>query len=100
MNGLDELHELRHAFIASKHETYQRYFIRTTPLKHRFTIILGERGVGKTTTVIQYLVDAADNDSKSDKILYIQADHFLMKNMSLYEIAEKFYKLGGVLIAF
>ncbi len=35
-----------------------------------------------------------------NKILYIQADHFLIGKLSLYEIAEQFYNLGGELICF
>ena len=45
----DELRELSQSFIKFKFEPFRRYFISTTPLKHRFAIILGERGIGKTT---------------------------------------------------
>ncbi|PIV82951.1 MAG: hypothetical protein COW52_10930 [Nitrospirae bacterium CG17_big_fil_post_rev_8_21_14_2_50_50_9] len=31
----------------------------------------------------------------TDKALYIQADHFLLGDRSLYEIAEEFQQLGG-----
>ena len=43
----DELRELSQSFIKFKFEPFRRYFISTTPLKHRFAIILGERGIGK-----------------------------------------------------
>lgn len=96
----EELKELSQTFIKLKFEQYRRYFIETTPLKHRFSIILGERGIGKTTTLIQYLLDYTDQDLFSDQILYIQVDHFLIGGTSLYEIAETFYRLGGKFIAF
>lgn len=96
----EEIRELSQTFIKLKFEQYRRYFIESTPLKHRFSIILGERGIGKTTTLIQYLLDSADQNLLSEKILYIQADHFLMGKTTLYEIAEKFCKLGGRIIAF
>ncbi len=96
----EDLRELSQNFIKLKFEQYRRYFIRTTPMKHRFAVILGERGIGKTTTVIQYLVEAAKGNPLSDEILYIQADHFLIGKTSLYEIAETFVKLGGKQIAF
>ena len=38
----EELRELSQAFIKLKFEHYRRYFIKSTPLKHRFSIILGE----------------------------------------------------------
>lgn len=96
----EELQELSQNFITLKYQQYRRYFIRNTPMKHRFSIILGERGIGKTTSVIQSLVDFVNGDFVSDEILYIQADHFLVRGMSLYEIAEKFTRLGGKVIAF
>lgn len=95
-----ELQELSQSFIRIKLEPYRRYFIRQTPMKHRFSIILGERGIGKTTTLIQNLLDFVDGDLVSDKILYIQADHFLVRKTSLYEITETFVRLGGKAIAF
>lgn len=97
---LDDIYVLSRTFITQKKESYRRYFIKQTPLKHRFAIILGERGIGKTTTLIQYLLDAANDQLHSDEILYIQADHFMVGRLSLYEIAESFNKLGGKIIAF
>ena len=77
---------------------YERYFIRTVPLKHRFAIILGERGVGKTTTLIQYLLKTTDGDQLSNDILYVQADHLLIGTTTLYEIARELlsYVAGNV----
>ncbi|MFI5343744.1 MAG: ATP-binding protein [Chlamydiales bacterium] len=98
--SFEELQELSQSFIKLKYEPYRRYFIRQTPMLHRFSILLGERGVGKTTTLIQNLLDFANDNPVSDKILYIQADHFLVRRMSLYEIAEKFIRFGGQFIAF
>ena len=96
----EELKELSQTFIKLKFEQYRRYFIKRSPLKHRFSIILGERGIGKTTTLIQWLLDSANQNPLSDNILYIQADHFLMGKITLYEIAESFCRLGGKAIAF
>lgn len=96
----EEVIDLSRSFISLKYAKYRRYFIRQTPMKHRFSIILGERGIGKTTTVIQHMLDFVDGDFISDKILYVQADHFLVRSMSLYEITEKFTRLDGKVIAF
>jgi uncharacterized protein len=96
----EEVRSLSIDLIKVKLEQYRRYFIRTSDIKHRFAIILGERGIGKTTTLVQYLMQAANNDISSDSILYVQADHFLIGRTSLYEIAESFVRLGGKYIAF
>lgn len=97
---LDDLRALSRQFIDLRNQKYQRYFIKTKSLDHRFGIILGDRGVGKTTTVIQYLMQHARDDLQSKKVLYIQSDHILLGNRSLYEIAEEFYNLDGEFIAF
>ncbi|MFN3234501.1 MAG: ATP-binding protein [Gammaproteobacteria bacterium] len=96
----DELVKLSHDFITTRARSYERYFVRTISVSHRCCFIVGERGVGKTTTVIQYLLRHANEDPFSKKILYIQADHFLLGNLTLYEIAEQFEQLGGEVIAF
>lgn len=97
---LDGIRALSRKFIELRYQAYQRYFLKTHPLDNRFSIILGDRGIGKTTTLIQYLVQYAKGDFLSPRILYIQSDHILMGTLSLYEIAEEFSELGGELIAF
>lgn len=97
---LDEFRNLSQHFLEIKNQTFRRYFIQTTSLTQRLSMLMGQRGIGKTTTLIQYLLSQVNNDRFSPDILYIQADHFLMGDTSLYEIAEKFNALGGKLIAF
>lgn len=98
---LDDLISLSRKFLSLKNNKYRRYLISSTNFnKSRISLILGQRGVGKTTTLVQSLLDNVDQDIFSNKILYIQADHFQMGNKTLYEIAEEFLALGGKWIAF
>ena len=97
---LDELRKLSLNFLKTKNSPYRRYFIQTHPFKHRLSILLGQRGIGKTTTLVQFLLDSASQDLFDSSILYVQADHFLVGNSSLYEIAEEFQAMGGKTIAF
>lgn len=97
---LDELRKLSRQFLKLKNSPYRRYFIETNPFKHRLSILLGQRGVGKTTTLVQYLLDTVEQDLYSDDILYVQADHFLVGDSSMYDIAETFQAYGGRTIAF
>jgi predicted AAA+ superfamily ATPase len=97
---LSDVNSLSLQLMKSRRRDYERYFIRTVQPKHRFMIILGERGVGKTTTLIQYLLSHSEGDFHSDKILYVQSDHFLVQQTTLYEIAESFTQMGGKYIAF
>lgn len=96
---LESLRELSQHFLQIKQLAYHRYFYRFMQSLPRMAVLLGQRGVGKTTLLIQYLLDYAEGDRFSPKILYVQADHFLMGNLSLYEIAEQFHLTGGKVIA-
>ena len=99
IENIEDLFRLSQQFLVAKNQQYRRYFIEKTDLSHRMNIIIGARGIGKTTTVIQSLLDHADGEIASQKILYLQADHFLMKNHKLYEIAEYFTQHGGEYLA-
>ncbi|MEW6088490.1 MAG: AAA family ATPase [bacterium] len=97
---IEELFKLSQNFINIYNREYKRYFLKVNPLTNRFSIITGQRGVGKTTAMIQYILSSYNNDIFTDKAIYVQADHFLVGKYSLYEIAEQFYKLGGELLCF
>ncbi|MBS0637568.1 MAG: 3-dehydroquinate dehydratase, partial [Verrucomicrobia bacterium] len=73
---LEDLTKLSQEFIRLKDSSYRRYFIQLKPFRHRLSLLLGQRGIGKTTTIVQFLLDNAEQDIYSKKILYIQADHF------------------------
>ncbi len=97
---LDKLFVLSWKFIENYNREYIRYFKKEHSLNNRFSIILGPRGVGKTTVIIQHLLDYVKHKKYSKKAIYIQADHFLIGNSSLYEITEDFINEGGELICF
>ena len=96
---LDELIPLSQSLIRLRHRDFKRYFLRDNLLTNRFSIIIGQRGIGKTTAMVQHLQEYSDNQP-ANKTLYLQTDHFLVSRSSLYEITDQFYKLGGELICF
>jgi predicted AAA+ superfamily ATPase len=61
-------------------------------------MITGQRGVGKTTCIIQHLVDQHPDYASSQKCLYLPADHFVVAQKPLYEIAADFSNGGGELL--
>lgn len=97
---LDELRRLSLHFLQIKNSPYRRFFIQTTRFSHRLSVIIGQRGVGKTTTLVQALLDYAKGDLFDKKILYVQVDHFQMGLTSIYEVAEQFQAYGGEFLAF
>lgn len=96
----EKILEISRHFLKIKNSSYRRYFIKNIDLKHRMSILTGQRGVGKTTTLIQHLLDKVEGDRFDKKILYVQADHFALGKTPLYEIAEEFSLLGGKWLAF
>jgi len=82
-------------FIQRNNLPYQRYLIKNNKIKHRLTIITGQRGIGKTITIAQYMQQ--HNQLKS---LYVSMDSFIVGGLSMYEIAEQFEINGGKLLCF
>lgn len=97
---MEDLFRLSQTQLAFFNRPYRRYFLSAHDLNQRLCIILGPRGIGKTTAMAQHLMDVAGQDRFSRKVLYVQADHFLIGSRSLYEIAERFVDLGGTTICF
>ncbi|MDQ7042992.1 MAG: AAA family ATPase [Sulfurimonas sp.] len=75
---------------------YKRYFFHTINFNDKMLGILGSRGAGKTTVIIQYLNSL---EMPLSKKLYISADSILTSSLSLYEIADEFSKSGGKILA-
>ncbi len=70
----------------------KRYLYHKIDWEERCSLILGQRGVGKTTLMLQYL---KENFQDSPKALYISVDSPFFKNISLLEFALEFEKHGG-----
>ncbi len=92
---LDELFRKSQLFVKNNNLEYQRYFIKAEKLEHRLSIVLGARGVGKTTTIAQYM-----SHYHKEKALYVSLDDISNSTQSIYEIAEAFELQGGELLCF
>jgi predicted AAA+ superfamily ATPase len=58
--------------------------------------IVGARGVGKTTAILQYL---QSNPLPFEKKLYISADMIEISDVTLFEVASVFERYGGKILA-
>ncbi|MCX7115244.1 MAG: AAA family ATPase [Gammaproteobacteria bacterium] len=96
---INELYILSRRFLDIHHQTYQRGILQDF-MRARLGVLIGQRGVGKTTFLIQQLLKVAQHNLLSSEILYVPTDHFLIGQGSLYEIAESFHQMGGKCIAF
>ena len=71
--------------------SYVRNIHNTIPWDDRLIAILGSRGVGKTTLVLQHIKLHEDLDTT----LFVYADDIWFSTHSLVSLAETFYKEGG-----
>jgi hypothetical protein len=97
---IDYLFKLSRQFLRNYNRPYKRYFLHQYPLENRFSIIIGPRGAGKTTAIIQHLLSKYDTDFFTRKALYVPVDHLMVAGHNLYGIAEEFHNLGGECICF
>ena len=95
---IEKLFKHHRTILSVLNRPFERYFLKKHALRNRFSIITGQRGVGKTTVMIQYIYSFIQNDILSKTALYVPVDHFLVVGYSLYEIAEEFVNYGGQLL--
>lgn len=90
--------DLSNRLLHEKNHSFQRYFDVSLWSDGKHFMLLGPRGIGKTTLISQYLMKTRAK-MKSEEILYLQADHIALGNVRLYDVAESFYHQGGRLLA-
>ena len=91
------LNELRIKYgkiLKNSNKEYRRYFFKKVDFDNKLIGILGSRGIGKTTFMLQYL-----SDFDFDKTLYFSADSIISSDTKLYDIAEEFSMYGGEILA-
>ena len=74
---------------------YKRYFFNTVDFDENLIGLIGARGIGKTTFLLQYLKSL---DIEEEKKLYFSVDSIITSNMKLFDIAESFYNIGGKIL--
>lgn len=97
---MDDIFQLSQSQLKFLNKPYRRALLQAPELSTRLCLVLGPRGIGKTTALAQHLADHAGGNLLSREILYVQADHFLIRDRHLYEIAERFVNLGGQAVCF
>lgn len=73
-------------------EDFHRYLFKQININSQLVSILGARGIGKTTMLLQ-LAKASDKE-----VLYVALDDLFFSENSLYSLAEGFSRLGGELL--
>ena len=87
---MENLYELFHKKLSETPVAFQRYLFDRINWKNRMIAILGERGVGKTTLMLQKIkADGIDNT------LYFSMDNIYFGQHTLFDTANEFYRKGG-----
>jgi len=90
---LNRFRVFQNALLKTIKTEHRRYFYDELVNEEKLLAIVGARGVGKTTTLLQYL---KSHELPSAQKLYISVDW--CDNESLFEIAEAFYQHEGKLL--
>lgn len=88
---MNDLYEFFNLKLSKTPTTFLRYKYHQIKWNGRFFAIVGPRGVGKSTMLLQYIklnLDTADT-------LYVSADHLYFSRHKLVELADYFAKMGG-----
>ena len=87
---MEQLYELFNAKLAETSTDFLRYLHDRINWQNRMIAILGERGVGKTTLILQKIkLDGTANT------LYFSADNMYFAQHTLFDTANEFYRKGG-----
>lgn len=88
---MNALYEYQQLILSQINISFLRYKYYELDWNRRVFGIVGPRGVGKTTMVLQYIKQKL---SLQDS-LYITLDHIYFSTHTLIDVADKFYKEGG-----
>ncbi|MGM0518429.1 MAG: ATP-binding protein [Campylobacterota bacterium] len=88
---IEQLQDKQRKLVAlTKSINYKRDEFEFINSDERLIALIGARGVGKTTLLLQYL-----SQYSLDEALYFSADDISIAALGIVEIVEEFYKLGG-----
>lgn len=89
---IESIRMIEDRLIESVQIKHYRYLYDRLSLDSRLLGLVGPRGVGKTTMMLQYLKNHPDIRSKA---IYFSADHIYFSQTTLYEFVENLYLTAG-----
>jgi len=92
---LEQIQQYSYSLLKNLNIEYKRYFFKEVDFDNRLIGIIGDRGIGKTTFLLQYLNEL---NLPLNKKLYVSAEFLLLSNIKLFELAKEFEKVGGKIL--
>ncbi len=89
---LSDLFEFHLETLKSLSGDFRRYLYSQINYKDRLIGIVGARGVGKTTLLLQHYQETF---ASPEVCLYMSADNIVVNGLGLFEIGREFFRLGG-----
>ena len=89
---MQNLYQMQKILLHRVSLVHKRYLYDKIDWSQRLIGILGQRGQGKTTLMLQYIKEHHENDRS---VLYISLDNPYFQSISLLEFAQEFAQLGG-----
>lgn len=90
-DDMEKLFEYSNKLIRETNTNFLRYMYNEINWQSRMIGLIGPRGVGKTTLVLQYI----KQNLNPAETLYITAEDFYFVNNRITELADRFVKYGG-----
>lgn len=87
------LRQISARLIAQTNYETHRYLFESFNAENRLTGLVGPRGVGKTTMMLQYIKEKVNDKSV---VLYFSADNIFFNQSSLFEYIADSYELDGI----
>lgn len=88
---MEFLFEYSNKLINETKMDFVRYMFRRINWQNRLIGLIGSRGVGKTTMILQYIKSSLP----VNETLYVTAEDFYFAKNRLLDLADTFVKAGG-----
>lgn len=88
---MEQLYNTMRTLLSHTSLNFKRYKFKDLNPRNRMFGIVGPRGVGKTTMILQYIKELPD----TPETLYVSADNMYFSSHTLLELADRFVKQNG-----
>jgi len=89
---MENLRNWSYKIIANTNLKFKRYLSTSIDWNNRLIIIIGSRGVGKTTLMLQHIKEDLKN---TEEVLYTSLDNIYFTQKSIIHLVESFIQEGG-----